>query len=212
MSKKKYIIAITSLSLVIVALVGAVIGIWAATQVTVTSKLSVSYTPSTAVVAQVNAFYRKQGGNKTSIGSTLNYDYSTSMNSTKSDAISDQSLTLDDTTTWVIYGFSFKNTVNAAANPAAAILDVIVTNNSATTGSMEVVVRYTTTAIADASITPTEVGKLTDQTGTSLQNLASGSTGYMYVSISRVAGAKGTFGTSGSGSTFSFKLSAKAAS
>lgn len=213
MTKKKLIITITSLCLVVVAAVAAVVGILAATQVNVNSKLTVSYTPQSAVYAKINAFYKKQNGNKTAIGAEQDFNYTTNMNQVSTVAIDNQTVELNDTDTYVIFGFSFENTVNVAENPNAALLDVAVTQNGRTTGAMDVYVRYTTSALTDENLTPEKVQELTDTTGTSLKNMASGTTGYVYVAIARQAGKQGSYTpASDDVSTFAFVLSAKAAS
>ena len=213
MTKKKLIITITSLCLVVVAAVAAVVGILAATQVNVNSKLTVSYTPQSAVYAKINAFYKKDKGTKTAIGGEQSFNYTTNMNQESTVSIDDQTVELSDDVTYVIFGFSFENTVNAAENPNAALLDVAVTQNGKKTGAMDVYVRYTTSALTDENLTPEKVAELTDQTGTSLQNMASGTTGYVYVAIARQAGKQGSYAPAQEGqSTFAFVLAAKAAS
>ena len=110
MSKKKYIIAITSLSLVIVALVGAVVGILAATQVNVNSKLYVTYTPVNHVMATVNASYTI-GGSTKAIGAETNFTYGSS---TATGTFNKTDIKLDDTNTYVIFAFSFRNNATAS--------------------------------------------------------------------------------------------------
>lgn len=212
MTKKKLIITITSLCLVVVAAVAAVVGIVAATQVNVNSKLTVSYTPQSAVYANINAFYKKEKGNKTPIGSEQSFSYNTNMNQQTTVSIDNQTVQLDDDVTYVIFGFSFENTVIVDENPNAALLDVAVTQNGKTTGTMDVHVRYTTEALTDENLTPANVQALPDTTGTSLKNMGSGTTGYVYVAIARQAGKQGSYTpASDDVSTFAFVLSAKAA-
>lgn len=211
MTKKKLIITITSLCLVVVAAVAAVVGILAATQVNVNSKLTVSYTPRSAVYTKINAFYKKESGSKTPIITDETYDYNTNMNSVSTLNIDDQAVILDDTVTYVVFGFSFENTVNVADNPNAALLSIGATHNGQTTGTMNVYVRYSQSALTDENLTPEKVQELTDTTGTSLQDLSTGEVGYVYVAISRVAGKQGTYAPAADSSTFAFVLSAKAA-
>ena len=210
MSKKKLAVMITSLCLVVVAAVVAVVAVIAAANVGINSTLNVSYNPVGAVYADVESFYKKGSGTKTTIGSKQSFNYGTS--SSTGAAISPAAIALDDTNTYVVFCFSFKNTVNASQNPNSAKLTVGVTNN-ATASNMDYVVRFTTTALADAKLTYSDVNALsaTDTTGTTLSKMAAGTTGYMYVAVQRKAGIKGSFGTkSGSTVTFAFALSVSA--
>lgn len=210
MTKKKLIITITSLCLVVVAAVAAVVGIVAATQVNIASKLTVSYTPNSAVYAEINAFYIKDKESETTpIGSQLTYDYNKAINQESSVTLDDQVVELSDTVTWVIFGFSFKNTVNVADNPNAALLTVAAAHHGTTTGTMDVYVGYTKEALTGANLTPAKVQALTDKTGTSLSEMTSGTTGYAYVAIARQAGKQGSYAPAQGGSTFAFSLSAK---
>ncbi len=211
MSKKKFAIMITSLCLVVVAAVVAVVAVIAATNVGINSTLNVTYNPVGAVYADVESFYKKgASGTKTTIGSKQSFNYGTS--SSTGAAISPAAIALNDTDTYVVFCFSFKNTVNASQNPNSAKLTVGVTNN-ATASNMDYVVRFTTTALADAKLTYSDVSALSadDKTGTTLSKMSAGTTGYMYVAVQRKAGIKGSFGTkSGSTVTFAFALSVSA--
>lgn len=211
MSKKKLAIMITSLCLVFVAAVAAVVAVIAAANIGINSNLNVSYNPVGAVYADVESFYKKgASGTKTAIGSKQSFNYGTS--SSTGAAINPAAIALNDTDTYVVFCFSFKNTVNASQNPNSKYLTVGVTNNGAAS-NMDVVVRFTTTALADANLTYAAVSALsaTDTTGTTLSKLSSGTTGYMYVAVQRREGIKGSYGTkSGSSTTFAFALSVSA--
>lgn len=211
MSKKKLAIMITSLCLVVVAAVAAVVAVLAAANIGINSNLNVSYNPVGAVYADVESFYKKgASGTKTAIGSKQSFNYGTS--SSTGAAISPSAIALNDTDTYVVFCFSFKNTVNESQNPNSKYLTVGVTNNGAAS-NMDVAVRFTTTALTDAKLTYSDVYALsaTDTTGTTLSKLSSGTTGYMYVAVQRQEGIKGSYGTkSGSSTTFAFALSVSA--
>lgn len=211
MSKKKLAIMITSLCLVVVAAVAAVVAVLAAANIGINSNLNVSYNPVGAVYADVESFYKKgASGTKTAIGSKQSFNYGTS--SSTGAAISPSAIALNDTDTYVVFCFSFKNTVNESQNPNSKYLTVGVTNNGAAS-NMDVAVRFTTTALADANLTYAAVSALsaTDTTGITLSKLSSGTTGYMYVAVQRQEGIKGSYGTkSGSSTTFAFALSVSA--
>lgn len=212
MSKKKLAIMITSLCLVVVAAVAAVVAVIAAANIGINSSLNVSYNPVGAVYADVESFYKKgASGTKTAIGSKQSFNYGTS--SSTGAAINPAAIALNDTDTYVVFCFSFKNTVNESQNPNSKYLTVGVTNNGAAS-NMDVAVRFTTTALTDAKLTYSDVYALsaTDTTGaTTLSKLSSGTTGYMYVAVQRKEGIKGSYGTkSGSSTTFAFALSVSA--
>ncbi len=209
MSKKNLTIMITSLCLSVVSIAAAVVAVFAAANVGITSTISVAYNPVGAVYADVNSFYKTQTGSKTSIKSQ-SFNYSTT--STTGAAIAPSAITLTDSNAYVVFGFSFKNTVNATNNPASAKLTVAVTNNSAAS-NMPTAIRFTTTALADTDLTYDKVETLssTDTTGTTLSKMAAGVTGYMYVAVKINTGIKGSFGTaSGKSTTFSFTLTPSA--
>lgn len=211
MSKKKLAIMITSLCLVVVAAVAAVVAVLAAANIGINSNLNVSYNPVGAVYADVESFYKKgASGTKTAIGSKQSFNYGTS--SSTGAAINPAAIALNDTDTYVVFCFSFKNTVVVADNPDSAKLTVGVTNNGQAS-NMDVAVRFTTTALTDAKLTYSDVYALsaTDTTGTTLSKLSSGTTGYMYVAVQRREGIKGSYDTkSGASTTFAFALSVSA--
>ena len=197
MSKKKYIIAITSLSLVIVALVGAVVGILAATSVSVSSKLYVTYTPVNHVMATVNTI----GGSTNAIGAETNFTYGSS---TATGAFNKTDIELTDTNTYVIFAFSFRNNATASNGSESLYLHVT-TPTVPTSTTMNVATKYATTALG--TINNTEFNKLTDAGSRTLANIGSGSTVYMYTMVSIQSGKKGTWGST-SNTAFAFTLSA----
>lgn len=209
MSKKKLAIMITSLCLVVVAAVVAVVAVIAAANVGINSTINVTYTPSITVYADVEAFYKKGSGAKTAIGSKQSFKYNSGSTGA---AINQSAITLDDTNTYVVFCFSFKNTVPNGANAQSAKLNVGVTDNK-TSSNMDVVVRYTKTALADAKLTYADVSAIsaTDTTGAALKGLTKDQTGYMYVAVQRKEGISGSFGTkSGASTTFAFALTTSA--
>ena len=128
MSKKKLAIMITSLCLVVVAAVAAIVAVIAATNVALNSTLNVSYNPVGAVYADIESFYKKgASGSKTAIGSKQSFNYGTS--SSTGAAINPSAIALNDTDTYVVFCFSFKNTVNDTQNPNSKYLTVAVANN-----------------------------------------------------------------------------------
>ena len=208
MSKKNLAIMITSLCLTVVAIVVAVVAVFAASSMTINSTLSVSYTPANTVYAEVSSFYKTETGSKTTITSQ-SFDYS-NLNTTTGTAMDKSGIPLTDSNTYVVFGFSFKNTCNVAQNPAAAKLTVGVTNNL-TASNMTYAVRFTTTALTSLTYEAVSALSATDTTGTTLSKMASGTTGYMYVAVKIQTGIKGSFGTkSGASQTFLFTLTSSA--
>lgn len=209
MSKKKLAIMITSLCLVVVAAVVAVVAVIAAANVGINSTINVTYTPSITVYATVDSFYKKTTGSKTTINSQ-SFNYGTQ--STTGTQINPSAITLNDTDIYVVFCFSFKNTVPNGANASSAKLNVAVTDNKASS-NMDVVVGYTKTALADAKLTYADVSAIsaTDTTGAALKGLTQNQTGYMYVAVQRKEGISGSFGTkSGASTTFAFALTTSA--
>ena len=204
-NNKKLIIAITSLCLVVVAAVAAVVGILAATQVNVNSKLYVTYTPTAQVIATASASYAVNGGSTTSINSAT-YNYNGAATST---ALDKTNITLDDTNTYVIFMFSFKNNA-VAANTNSKVLKVTVPSTPAAT-NMNVNTKYKKgTSAPLASLTKTNFNNLADATdATAIQSIGIGETGYMYVMVEIQPGKQGSWGNAES-NTFQFVLSASA--
>ena len=204
-NNKKLIIAITSLCLVVVAAVAAVVGILAATQVNVNSKLYVTYTPTAQVIATASASYAVNGGSTTPINSAT-YNYNGAATST---ALDKTNITLDDTNTYVIFMFSFKNNA-VAANTNSKVLKVTVPSTPAAT-NMNVNTKYKKgTSAPLTSLTKTNFNNLADATdATAIQSIGIGETGYMYVMVEIQPGKQGSWGNASS-NTFSFALSASA--
>ena len=198
MSKKKYIIAITSLSLVIVALLGVVAAIWAVTQANVNSKLYVTYTPVNHVMATVNASYTI-GGSTNAIGAETTFTYG---GSTATGAFNKTDIKLDDTNTYVIFAFSFRNNATASNGSESLYLHVT-TPTVPTSTTMNVATKYTTKALG--TINNSTFGSLTDAGSSTLANIGSGSTVYMYTMVSIQSGKKGTWGST-STTAFAFTL------
>ena len=200
-NNKKLIIAITSLCLVVVAAVAAVVGILAATQVNVNSKLYVTYTPGEHVMSTVTASYTV-GGSTTSLGSsTFSYGgTATSKSFDKTDIV------LNDTNTYVIFAFSFKNNAGAD-NTNSQYLHVSVPTTPEGS-NMTAVTKYATTALS--TISNTTFNSLTDAGSSKLANIGIGSTVYMYTMVSIKSGLQGSWGNS-SGNVFAFTLTTTAA-
>ena len=206
-NNKKLIIAITSLCLVVVAAVAAVVGILAATQVNVNSKLYVTYTPTAQVIATASASYAINGGTTNAINSAT-YNYG---GTTTSTALDKTNITLDDTNTYVIFMFSFKNNA-VAANTNSKVLKVTVPSTPAAT-NMNVNTKYkkgTGTTAPLASLTKTNFNNLADATdATAIQSIGIGETGYMYVMVEIQPGKQGSWGDA-KNNTFAFQLTAAA--
>ncbi|MGN0798403.1 MAG: hypothetical protein ACI4L7_02445 [Christensenellales bacterium] len=204
-NNKKLIIAITSLCLVVVAAVAAVVGILAATQVNVNSKLYVTYTPTAQVIATASASYAINGGTTTSINSAT-YNYG---GTTTSTALDKTNIALDDTNTYVIFMFTFKNNAETA-NTNSKVLKITVPETPSAT-NMNVTTKYKKATSAPlASLTKTNFTNLADATdATAIQSIGIGETGYMYVMVEIQAGKQGSWG-SASANTFAFQLSASA--
>lgn len=209
MSKKKLAIMITSLCLVFVAAVAAVVAVIAAANIGINSSLNVTYTPAITVYAEVESFYKKQTASTTTpIGSKQNFVYGTT--SSTGANIDPGALTLNDTDTYIVFCFSFKNTVPNDANAESAKLNVTVTDNK-TSSNMDVAIGYSATALATADLTYAKVNALTDKSGAAIKGLTKDKTGYMYVAVQRKEGRSGSFGTkSGASSTFAFNLATSA--
>ncbi|MGN0798405.1 MAG: hypothetical protein ACI4L7_02455 [Christensenellales bacterium] len=203
MSKKKYMIAIVSLSLIIVALVGAVIGIWAATQQTVNSKLYVSYTPSKDVIAKVNASYSINGATSaTAIGSQQSFTYGSSGTTA---ALDKTNLTLTDSAPYIIFAFSFQNSATSS-NTYSKYLNIAETSNPAVS-NMTVSKKYSTTAMT-TPMNKTNFTSLTDGSNTVLKNIQYGNTVYIYVMVEITTKGVPAYWGSTSANSFSFVLTA----
>ena len=204
-NNKKLIIAITSLCLVVVAAVAAVVGILAATQVNVNSKLYVTYTPTAQVIATASASYAINGGTTNAINSAT-YNYG---GATTSTALDKTNITLDDTNTYVIFMFTFKNNA-VAANTNSKVLKITVPETPSAT-NMNVTTKYKKgTSAPLASLTKTNFTNLASATDpTAIQSIGIGETGYMYVMVEIQAGKQGSWGDA-KNNTFAFQLTAAA--
>lgn len=199
MSKKKYIIAITSLSLVIVALVGAVVGILAATSVRVTSNLYVAYTPTQDVIGTVTASYLKKGGNKSQIG-TKSWGYG---DPAGTNAMNVTNLTIDDTNNYIIFEFLFQNDATSD-NKQSKYMKVTETGSPAS--SLTVAKKYSNSALT--TLSDSEFNKLQDKTNSVLKNIVKGTPAYIYIMVSiKTAGVPGSWG-SATANAFTFNLEA----
>ena len=211
MSKKKYIIAITSLSLVIVALVGAVVGIWAATQQTVNSKLYVSYTPTKDVIATVSAEYSLAGATASSIGSQ-SWTYN---QATVQKQLDKTNLTLTDTNSYIIFHFTFRNDAIAADTGTGEIGNTqskylqIGEQSSPAVSNMTVSKKYVTdkNKIA-APMTTAKFDSATDGGVALLKNIDCGTTIHIYVRVSITTKGKPAYWGSTSNNSFAFTLTA----
>lgn len=188
MTKKKLIITITSLCLVVVAAVAAVVGILAAQQVNITSSLKVTYTPTPQVIATVSARYSVKGdASPSAINNTVITEYTT----TTSDYTLDlTNVTLDDTKTYVVFEFKFQN--NAVEdNTNSKTLHVAVAGTP-TVKNMTPTIRYSTeeVALTDEAVKGISAS---NTEATVLKNIGIGGTGYMYVLIERVEGKAGSW-------------------
>ena len=110
MKRKALIALIISSCVVVVGCVGLVFWAFAATQVNVNSKLSVTYTPELHVVCEASATYQKKTDESETpfISGSLDLVYGGTITSTTLEA-SSSALNLDDTDTYVIFEFTFKN-------------------------------------------------------------------------------------------------------
>ncbi|MGN0798402.1 MAG: hypothetical protein ACI4L7_02440 [Christensenellales bacterium] len=199
MTKKKLIITITSLCLVVVAAVAAVVGILAATQVNITSSLKVTYTPTPQVIATVSARYSLKGD---SAATPINNTVITEYTSTTSDYTLDlTNVTLDDTKTYVVFEFKFKNDA-VVGNTNSKTLHVAVAGTP-TVSNMTVTTRY---SASEVDLTDTAVKGISDANTVDsvLKNIGLNSEGYMYVLVERTEGIAGSW----EAASFAFTLTA----
>ena len=207
MSKKKYIIAITSLSLVIVALLGVVAAIWAATSTTVSSKLYVSYTPTKDVIASVSAEYATAGGSAVSIGSQ---SWSYGQETSTSTSLDKTNLTLTDTNDYIIFHFTFTNNAESSGtgNTQSRYLQIKETSSPAVS-NMTPDKKYVTAANAIAApMTSAKFDSATDGGVALLKNIDYGTTIHIYVRVKITTKGKPASWGSTSANSFSFALTA----
>lgn len=208
MTKKKLIITITSLCLVVVAAVAAVVGILAAQQVSITSSLKVTYTPGPEVIATVKGEYAVNGATATAIG-PQNFVYG---GETASFAINIDEITLKDDKPYVIFAFSFQNDA-VTENTNSQVLHVVVPTVPGAT-NLTVTPKYkkvtTTSGAPLTSLTKTAFEGLTDaDSSANITSIGIGETGYMYVMVEIQSGKQGLWEAN---TGFSFTLTASKAS
>lgn len=197
MTKKKLIITITSLCLVVVAAVAAVVGIIAATQVNVKSTLKITYTPQDTVYATVDLAYRKDGAKEsTAIGSQIVLNYQTANNT--SSEIPESTLELAESEKFVIYEFKFANTITATQDKTS-IKITAPSGTFYTATNMNVKYGFSNTQLTDWSYNGvnTLVG-----TNTTELTIAKGGTGYYYIAVQRQEENKGSFEATSSALNF----------
>ena len=202
MTKKKLIITITSLCLVVVAAVAAVVGILAATQVNITSSLTVTYTPDASVIATVAGNYQvENSADPTQIGSH-NYVYGQKQATTDTINLT-KAIELNDTNKYVVFEFSFANNA-VEGNSNSQKLDVAVAGLPEAQ-QMTVVTKYSASKVA---LTKTGFESINAEASaaTLLQDITRGNTAYMYILVERTAGIQGSW----TASSIAFTLTATA--
>ena len=191
MTKKKLIITITSLCLVVVAAVAAVVGILAAQQVNITSKLTVTYTPQPEVIATVNGVYFKAGD--TDVTKINETPYANGyLQGASSYTLPEKVLTVEDGKQYVIFAFSFKNDA-VTENENSVILHVQDSGISTTGTNMDITVKKVVykSSPTESDPKPVELKNagavaaikgLTDAPK-GVKNIQIGETGYVYVLV-----------------------------
>ena len=201
MTKKKLIITITSLCLVVVAAVAAVVGIVAATQVNITSSLTVTYTPDASVIATVAGNYQVENRDPAQLGSH-NYVYGQKQANTDTLNLG-EAIDLDDTDKYVVFEFSFTNNA-AEGNSNSQKLDVSV-EGLPQAQNMKVLTKYSAAKVA---LTKDGFESINSEASkaTLLQDITRGNTVYMYILVERTAGIQGSW----TASSIAFSLTATA--
>ena len=202
MTKKKLIITITSLCLVVVAAVAAVVGILAATNVTISSSLKVTYTPDPHVIATVTANYQVENGSVTEIG---NHSYRYNQVQSTTDVLDLEEIKLNDTNKYVVFEFKFQNDA-VADNQQSRQLHVAVAGGPEAT-KMTVTTRYSKTAKTLTDIEGIKSISAENTAASVLGNIPYGETGnvgYMYVVVERQEGIAGSW----QGANYTFTLTA----
>lgn len=116
-SNKKLTIAIVAMAVALLAVVGGLIGVWAATQQTVQTSFNVQYSIGENIAATVTASYATVDNKQTDTKSET-FD-ATTAEQTFSLALGD--ITLDPTNTSVTFTYTFKN--NSAVAFTATLTD-----------------------------------------------------------------------------------------
>ena len=213
MTKKKLVITITSLCLVVVAAVAAVVGILAATKVTLNSNFNVKYTPSAHVIAKVTGRYQEEGKTAVSfVTQAFNYGEETNTAKIQSASSDSETIELNDTNKYVVIEFVFENTA-VEGNTNSQVLTVEMTDNSKkATDHMSYDIFTTTTALANLTKDNFTTGKA-NKADNALAAINYGSKAYVYVLVERTEGIEGSWGTvAGKTNTYEFALSAAKAS
>lgn len=208
MTKKKLIITITSLCLVVVAAVAAVIGIIAATNVGINSNLSVSYTPGANVLATAKGKYAVAGGSEVNF-STRTYHYGDVdvTGDTVQPDTDKQNIPLTDNATYVVIEFSFKNDAKEANTNSKKLTVVLTDNSTQAEGNVNYELKTTKTQITKMD---KDGFNAIESAEGALTNIGIDQTGYVYVLVEIKVGEKGSWGAKAAGSTYSFGLTAAA--
>jgi len=145
-SKRKMIVAISAFAMLLLATVVAVVAVLAAQQVSVTSKINISYTADANVIGSISGTCKQNGVDTTavSMGSTT-FDGGTTATGT----LTEMNRTLTSTNKEVEFVFSFTNTSTVANYTATLSFVGTVTNvtmQSKTTGSYSTVTNTTNLA------------------------------------------------------------------
>ena len=198
MTKKKLVITITSLCLVVVAAVAAVVGILAATRMTLNTKVKVTYTPGENVIAEIGARYQKNGtGTIETLLADTSITYATpsttysigSTGATEEIALEEVNVT---TNPYIVFEFSFKNTSNANQT-RSKYLNVVMQDNLKT-DNMTAKTFYSTTQATD--LTKATIEKLgTTSTLANIEGCGKGGTAYVYIIVEAKVGESGSYGS-----------------
>lgn len=210
MTKKKLVITITSLCLVVVAAVAAVVGILAATRMTLNTRVKVTYTPNENVIAEIGARFQKNGtGTIETLLANTSITYATpdttydigSTESAKSIALEEVNAT---TNPYIVFEFSFKNTSNTNQTQSK-YLNVVMTNNLKT-NNMTAKTFYSTTQATD--LTKSTIENLgTTSTLANIEGCGKNGTAYVYIIVEAKVGESGSYGSL-EAETLVFNLSA----
>ncbi len=215
MTKKKLIITITSLCLVVVAAVAAVVGILAATQSHLNTQVKVTYTPNPNVIAKIGARYGKNGLTDSENVVTLLDDTDITYTTTNTEwtiGSTDKEIKLGEVAgsvenPYIVFEFSFKNT--AKQNQDQSKYLTVAMENGFVTNNMTATLYYSAKAAEDLKKSTIENLK---ETAAVLQNIEGNGTNtaaYVYILVEAKLGETGSYGTL-AGQTLKFNLTAKA--